>query len=110
MPRRPTSQSPMPVKRASRELASYVDAWRKLLGLTQNQLADRAGIDRKAVIRLEQGDSGISLESYLRVLYALGVLHDVVRASDPYETDLGRSRAEEVLPHRVRTRDLSQDD
>jgi hypothetical protein len=36
------------------------------------------------------------------VARALGVLDRVVGAFDPYETDLGRARADEVLPKRVR--------
>jgi hypothetical protein len=58
------------------------------------------------VIRLEHGDPAVSLEITLRVLHALGVLDNVTRAIDPYETDVGRLRAEEQLPRRVRPRDL----
>ena len=42
------------------------------------------------------------LETYLNVLRALGRLDDAVTALDPYETDLGRARADQVLPKRVR--------
>ena len=110
MSTKPPSRSPIPVQRATRELAANLKAWRKLTGLTQNQLADRANIDRKTVIRVEQGDPGVSTGSVLRILHALGVLEGVVRASDPYETDLGRLRADESLPARVRPRNLGPGD
>jgi transcriptional regulator with XRE-family HTH domain len=82
-------------------------AWRKLRGLTQAQLADRAGISRPTVRRLETGDGAISLENTLRILRALGILNELPRALDPYETDLGRLRSDEQLPQRVRPRKLT---
>lgn len=85
-------------------------AWRKLRGLTQAQLADRAGISRPTVRRLETGDGAISLENTLRILRALGILDAVPRAIDPYETDLGRLRSDERLPQRVRPRKLASGD
>ena len=78
-----------------------MQAWRKLRGLTQNQLADRAGVDRKTLMRVERGDDGVGFANVLRVLHSLGVLASVPKAVDPYETDVGRLRADEQLPRRV---------
>jgi y4mF family transcriptional regulator len=91
-----------------RDLAASVRAWRKLRGLTQVQLADRAGVGRETVIRLERGEGAVGLETLLRILHALGVLEGLAPALDPYETDLGRLRMEERLPERVRPRDLTR--
>lgn len=98
---------PSPVRRALRDVADDVSAWRKLRGLTQAQLADRSGVSRDTVVRLEGGDGGVSVENLLRILRALGVLDGLPRALDPYETDVGRLRSDEQLPRRVRTRDLT---
>lgn len=87
-----------------------MQAWRKLRGLTQNQLADRAGVDRKSLMRVERGDGAVSFEIVLRVLHGLGALDNVPAAVDPYATDVGRLRAEDQLPRRVRPRDLRRDD
>ncbi len=83
---------------------------RKLRGLTQAQLADRAGIGRATLARFEQGDGGISLEGLLRVLRALGILDSLTRALDPYESDVGRLRSGEELPRRVRPLRLAEDE
>jgi transcriptional regulator with XRE-family HTH domain len=96
-----------PVRRALRQTAESLGAWRKLRGLTQAQLADRAGVSRHTVARLERADGGVSLENVLRILRALGVLDALPRALDPYESDVGRLRADEQLPRRVRPRDLT---
>jgi transcriptional regulator with XRE-family HTH domain len=110
MPRTPATLPPLAVRRALRDVGDNVRTWRKLRGLTQNQVADRAGIDRKTLMRIERGDGGVSLEPTLRVLHSLGVLEGVPRAIDPYETDVGRLRADEELPRRVRTRDMRRED
>jgi transcriptional regulator with XRE-family HTH domain len=98
--------TPPTVRRALREIGEDVAAWRKLRGLTQKQLADRAGIARTTLHRLEHGDS-IGTEQLLRILRALGVLDGLSRALDPYESAIGRLRSEERLPQRVRPRSMS---
>lgn len=103
-------RAPPAIRRATRGLAADVAAWRKLRGLTQAQLADRAGIGRATLARFEQGDGGIGLESLLRVLRALGILETLMRALDPYESDVGRLRSDEELPQRVRPLSLAGED
>ena len=102
--------SPLPVRRALRDIGADLKAWRKLRGLTQAQLGDRAGVARQTVARMERGDGAVSIEIVLRLLNALGILSNVAKAFDPYETDLGRLRADEQLPQRVRPRDLRRGD
>ena len=110
MPARSSSPPPLPVRRALRDIGGHVLAWRKLRGLTQNQLADRAGVDRKSLMRVERGDGGVSFEIVLRVLHGLGVLDSVPATVDPFGTDVGRLRADEQLPRRVRPREVRRDD
>lgn len=93
---------PRAVVRAGAEVGESVATWRKLQRLTAAQLADRAGVSRSTLSRLERGDLGVSLETVLRVLRALGVLESLTEAVDPFNSDVGRMRADEVLPQRVR--------
>ena len=96
-------RTPVAVARALAGLGRDVTTWRKLRHLTVEQVADRAGVSRSTVLRLESGQ-GASLENLLRVTRALGVLDLLTRALDPYATDVGRLRADEELPTRVRAR------
>lgn len=88
--------------RNRRDLADRISTWRKLMGLTQDQLAQRAGVSRGAYARLEKGDPGVTLDVLMRVLTVTRLADDVIEALDPMRTDLGRARADQQLPQRVR--------
>ena len=94
-------RTPIPVIRAVRRMGADLATWRKLRQLTIAEVADRAGVGRSTVLRLEAGQ-GASLENLLRVARALGVLESLSGALDPYASDFGRLRADETLPARVR--------
>ena len=51
---------------------------RRLLGLTQEDVAIEAGVGRRFVIELERGKPGASLEQALRVAALLGLEVDLV--------------------------------
>lgn len=91
------------VRRKAIEMGEHLTTWRKLLGLTTQQVADRAGIARGTLRRIEVGDAGVNVGALLSVARSLGVLDSLVTGVDPYETDLGRLRADEKLPKRVRS-------
>lgn len=91
-------------RRAAATIGEQLAAWRRLLGLTAEQVAERAGISRGSLHRLETGTGAVNLMSFLEVARALGQLDSVTRSLDPYETDLGRARADQQLPQRVRAR------
>lgn len=99
MPTRPT---PAKVERAARDLGEHLRAWRKLQRLTIEDVAQRAGVNRNTVSRLERGDRAVGLGVLLGVARALGRLDALIDALDPYETDFGRARADQALPERVR--------
>ena len=98
---------PLPVRRAERQIAGHIVAWRKLRGLTQAQLADRSGVARGTLQRIEAAEKGVSVENMLRVLRGLGLLENLPRALDPLASDVGRIRSGQQLPQRVRPKQLS---
>jgi transcriptional regulator with XRE-family HTH domain len=101
--------TPLSVRRAQRSLADSITTWRKLRGLTQAQLAERADVSRGVVRRIEAADGGVSVENLLRILRALGIQDLLTEALDPLASDIGRLRSEEELPRRVRPRRLTGD-
>lgn len=90
------------VRRAGADIGVQLATWRKIQNLTAQQVAERAGISRDTLRRLEHGELGVSLEVLLNVARALGAMDRLVEALDPMTTDLGRARAAQALPKRVR--------
>ena len=102
-------RAPTPVRRGLRSLAESIATWRKLRGLTQAQLAERADVSRGVIRRVEAGGGGVSLENLLRILRALGIQDLLIEALDPLASDIGRLRSDQELPRRVRPRRLTGD-
>lgn len=71
-PRRttPTRHSPMP---EIARIGEVVAARRVQLGLTQQLLADLAGVSRSSVQSLEYGTGSVKLESVVQIADALGL-------------------------------------
>src|ERR1700678_1046495 len=93
------TRAPAAVVSAQRRIGEQLATWRRLRQLTAAQVADRAGISRHTVMRLENGE-GASMENLLRVARALGVLDSLVAALDPYATDWARPGPQQALPQR----------
>jgi HTH-type transcriptional regulator / antitoxin HipB len=63
--------------RSIRDLAAAIRGRRRELGLTQADLAMRAGVSRKWVYEFEAGKPGAELQLILRVMDVLGLALDV---------------------------------
>lgn len=92
---------PIPVRRAQRTMGEQLKNQRKLMGLTAQMVADRAGTTVVTLRKIESGQA-VRSDILLAVLKVLGLLDGVVAATDPYQTDIGRIRANEKLPKIVR--------
>jgi transcriptional regulator with XRE-family HTH domain len=90
------------IARSATVLGESITTWRKLLGLRAEQVAERANISLATYSKIENGHQGVSLAKFLAVLRALGLLQKIETAIDPYESDLGRARSDQLLPKRVR--------
>ena len=89
-------------RRAAQELGERCAEWRKLQDLTAGQVAQRAGISSPTLWKLESGDPGVSIGVFLDVARALGFADQLLDAVDPLQTELGKARAGQALPKRVR--------
>lgn len=93
---------PNAILRSAHEIGLDFAGWRKILGLTAAQVADRADISRDTLRKLEHGDPGVSFHVVLRVARALGILETLTQALEPLDTDLGRARAGQLERKRIR--------
>jgi transcriptional regulator with XRE-family HTH domain len=63
-----------PPTRLARQLGATLRAERKQLGLTQVEVARRAGIGRQKLIQVEQGKPGVALAAYAATMDALDLM------------------------------------
>jgi transcriptional regulator with XRE-family HTH domain len=90
------------VQPSLQSLGEDLQIWRKLRGLTQQQLAERSGVNRATVARLEHGGGGVSTENLMRVMTALGLTGRLAIAVDPRRSIALRMQEGLKLPQRVR--------
>lgn len=95
------SRTPIPVARAMRTIAANLDLARRQQRITVDLLAERADIAVPTMRKLLKEGRG-SMENFLRTARILGLLEPVEEATDPLNTPLGRLRADEDTPLRVR--------
>lgn len=93
---------PFRVKETMKDIGHDISAWRKLLGMKAETLAFKASVSKDTISRLENGDPGITMATFLNVCHVLHLAEGVEQACDPFETDFGRLRGEQNLPERVR--------
>ncbi|SEH93568.1 MULTISPECIES: helix-turn-helix domain-containing protein [unclassified Leifsonia] len=97
-----TSEQPAKVVHAAKQIGDDFAGWRKILGLTTQQVAERADITRDTLRKLEHGDPTVGFHVVLKVARSLGILDTLAGALDPLSTDLGRARAALLNRERVR--------
>lgn len=69
---------PMAHIRSAQAYGQALRERRRLLGLTQEDVASEAGVGRRFVIELERGKPGASLELALRIATLVGLEVDLV--------------------------------
>ncbi len=96
-----SGKTPIPVSRAQRRIAANLDLARRQQRITVDLLAERANVSVPTVRKLLNNGAG-TFENFLRVARILGFLDLIEQASDPLNTPIGKLRADEDTPLRVR--------
>lgn len=92
---------PTAVSRDLRVIGERFSQQRKLLSLTVQDVAQRAGVSATTVMNLEHGRS-VRSDSLLSVARVLQLAQPIVEGVNPYRNPIGALRAAEQLPQRVR--------
>ena len=90
------------IDRQLAEFGEHLRGWRMVLGLTAQQVSERAGITRDTLRKIEAGNPSAGFGNVAQVLRAIGVLDQVVSAVDPLASDIGRLRAGRLAKKRAR--------
>lgn len=93
---------PIPVNRALKKLGSDLRNARKRRRIPMQLAAERAGISRATLSKIERGDEGVSLGAYAKILFVLGMIGRLTELADPATDELGLELENENLPKRIR--------
>lgn len=93
---------PLPALKALRKLGQDLNAARRRRRVTIKLMAERAGVSRTTIGKIEKGDPTTSIGGYAAVLFVLGMTERLTDLVDAIYDLTGRQLDEEKLPQRVR--------
>lgn len=101
---------PLPAQKAMRKLGQDIRDARLRRRITTEILAERAGISRITLAKVEKGDANVLMASYVSVLFSLGMIDRLQDIADASHDLTGRALEEERLPKRVRMPQIKDGD
>ena len=102
MAQRLTGQLPREVLKHREELGQRVRIARLRRRLSTEDLAQACGMGRRTLYRIENGDPGIALGSFLSVLWKLALLDTLHGVANPDADEHGKILEAASRPQRVR--------
>lgn len=93
---------PIPVIKVLRKLGQDINHARRRRRITTQLMAERAGLSRSTIGKIEKGDPTTSMGNYGAVLFVLGMEKRLGDLVDSTHDLIGRRLEDEKLPQRVR--------
>jgi len=93
---------PIPIIKALRKLGQDINDARRRRRITIELMAERAGLSRSTIGKIEKGDPTTSMGGYASVLFVLGMHKRLSDLVDSMHDLVGRRLEDENLPQRVR--------
>jgi DNA-binding XRE family transcriptional regulator len=93
---------PIPVINALRKTGQDISDARRRRRITIELMAQRAGLSRTTIGKIEKGDPTTSMGGYASVLFVLGMEDRLSNLVDSVHDLVGRRLEDEKLPQRVR--------
>lgn len=95
---------PLPVRNALRKLGGDIRDARRRRRIPSAVMAERAMLSRGTLIKVEKGDSTVSMGAFATVLYILGMTERLAEVADTRSDVVGLLLDEEKLPQRIRSK------
>ena len=92
---------PIPVSRALRKLGKDIADARKRRRIPVKLMAERAGVSPRTLAKIEKGDGGVAVSSYISLIFALGMVDRIEDLVDARHDITGLELEEEQLPKRI---------
>lgn len=93
---------PIPALKALHKVGRNIKDARRRRRITSQLMAERAGVARATIGRIEKGDPFTSIGAYASVLFALGMIDRLGALVDSAYDLTGRQLEDEKLPQRIR--------
>ncbi len=93
---------PIPVTRALRKVGKDINDARRRRRITIQLMAERAGLSKATITKIEKGDPTTSIGGYSAVLFVLGMTERLSDLVDAIHDLTGRQLEDDKLPKRVR--------
>ena len=84
-----------------RHLGEYVRIARKRRRMTMAEVAKRLNLGYQTIVRIENGDPGVSISSYMSTLWLLDLSNQFTQSIHPDQDESGKSLEYSRLPERV---------
>jgi transcriptional regulator with XRE-family HTH domain len=94
---------PREVRTCLEGLGQRVKTARVRRGLSTEDFAQECGIGRRSLYRIETGEPGVALGTFLSVLWKLGLLESVQGVAHPDDDEHGKILEAARRPERVRS-------
>lgn len=94
---------PREVRTRLEGLGQRVKTARVRRGLSTEDFAQTCGIGRRSLYRIETGEPGVALGTFLSVLWKLGLLESVQGVANPDDDEHGKILEAARRPERVRS-------
>ncbi|CAN5418508.1 hypothetical protein BH09GEM1_BH09GEM1_29470 [soil metagenome] len=105
-----TGAAPEAVEMVVRELGAHIGAARKRRRWTQEELAQKAGITRQTLMKIERGSLGTALTAYVAALWAMGLHHPLEALASAEHDAEGQTQERARLGTRIRHGHSADDD
>lgn len=93
---------PIPAIKALRKLGQDINDARRRRRIPIKLMAERAGVSRATIGKIERGDPTTSIGGYSAVFFVLGMMDRLSDLMDAAHDLTGRRLEEEKLPKRIR--------
>ena len=88
---------------ALRKLGQDIRDARKRRRISTSLMAERMGVTRVTLSRIEKGDPKVNMGAYAMAIMVLGKIEDLEMMIDRTKDPLGLNMLEESLPQRIRS-------
>ncbi|MBY3575448.1 helix-turn-helix domain-containing protein [Rhizobium laguerreae] len=96
------------VERVLQKIGADISLARRARRMAADDFAGRIGVSRTTLHRLEIGDPGISLNTFVMALHALGRLDALAQIADPSHDAITLSQMMQEVPKRIAKRKVAK--